>query len=178
MAALRGMPGLAAVRGQAPGGALTLPPTIDLRFLILRFRLVGGFLLQRFGSTPRGQLSMGVSVPVTFTTNTIINSMKRTLHSFGAALAAVSILLLAGSAGRAGTLNFNGSTAYVTVGARPELKLTGTNLTLEAWIKPTGRGSDATEGGVILGREGEYMLARFADGTIRYAVNATTIRSP
>ena len=71
-------------------------------------------------------------------------------------------------------MHFNGSTAYVSVGTRPELKLTNTTLTLEAWIKPTGRGSDATEGGVICGREGEYLIARYADGTIRYAVANTT----
>ncbi len=90
------------------------------------------------------------------------------------ALLTGSALLLAVDAGYAGTLHFNGTSIapyddYVTVGSRTNLDLTGTNLTLEAWIKPTGPGSDATGGGVILGREGEYMLARYANGNLHYA---------
>ena len=87
-------------------------------------------------------------------------------------IAGATLLITAGI--QAGTLHFNGTSAYVSVGSRPDLKLTGTTLTLEAWIKPTARGSDAIEGGVILCREGEYLLARFPDGTIRYAVATTT----
>ncbi len=94
--------------------------------------------------------------------------------AFGTALVAAGVLLLTGGAGYGGTLHLNGSSAYVWVGPQPELKVSGSSLTLEAWIKPSGRGSDLTEGGVILGREGEYLLARFADGTIRYAVATTS----
>lgn len=75
---------------------------------------------------------------------------------------------------RAATLQFNGSSAYVSAGSRADLKLTGTNLTLEAWIKPSGPGWHASEGGTILCREGEYILARFPDGTLRYAVTTTS----
>ncbi|MFV2069802.1 MAG: LamG-like jellyroll fold domain-containing protein, partial [Pirellulales bacterium] len=42
-------------------------------------------------------------------------------------------------------------------------------LTFEAWIYPTGPGSDATTGGILVNKEGEYEVARFADGTIRWA---------
>ena len=83
-------------------------------------------------------------------------------------------LLLAVGASYAGTLHFSPTSIlpyddYVTVGSRTNLDLTGTNLTLEAWIKPAGPGSEATGGGVILGREGEYMIARYADGKLQYA---------
>ncbi len=88
--------------------------------------------------------------------------------------AAGATWLLAACLSPAATLHFNGSSAYVSAGARTELKVTGSALTLEAWIKPVGRGSDPTDGGVIFGREGEYILARFADGTIRYALTTTT----
>lgn len=99
--------------------------------------------------------------------------MNTKLTSFGTALA-VAIMLFGAATSHAATLQFNGLGTYVTVGSRPELKITGSSLTLEAWIKPTGRGSDATAGGMIVGREGEYLLARFADGTIRYALAATS----
>jgi hypothetical protein len=100
--------------------------------------------------------------------------MKTVIRALTTALKAVVTLLLSTSAIDAGTLHFNGLGTYVWVGPRPELKITGSSLTLEAWIKPTGRGSDAIAGGMIMGREGEYLLARFADGTIRYAFAATS----
>jgi hypothetical protein len=37
-------------------------------------------------------------------------------------------------------------------------------VTMSAWIYPTGQGSDPVYGGVILSKEGEYEVARFADG--------------
>ena len=42
-------------------------------------------------------------------------------------------------------------------------------LTVEAWIYPTGRGSGGSGGGggIIVNKEGEYELARFASGTIQ-----------
>jgi len=42
------------------------------------------------------------------------------------------------------------------------------NFTIEAWVYPTGTGN-ATYGGVVVGKEGEYMLARYPDGSIRWA---------
>lgn len=84
-----------------------------------------------------------------------------------------STFLLMAHLSQAGTLQFSGA-AYVSAGAAAGLKITGTSLTLEAWVNPTLRGSDATEGGIILGREGEYVLTRYGDGTLRYAVATTT----
>ncbi|MBN8490904.1 MAG: LEPR-XLL domain-containing protein, partial [Burkholderiales bacterium] len=43
-------------------------------------------------------------------------------------------------------------------------------LTIEAWIRPTGPGSDAVYGGIIVNKEGEYELARLADGRIAWAI--------
>ena len=54
-------------------------------------------------------------------------------------------------------VNLNGS--YVQVGSDSVLKVT-TNLTIEAWINSSGPGNGASgSGGVIAGREGEYLLA-------------------
>ncbi|HMO65972.1 MAG TPA: hypothetical protein PKE47_12250, partial [Verrucomicrobiota bacterium] len=67
-------------------------------------------------------------------------------------------------------VRFNGTDAYVQVGSNPILRLTN-SLTLEAWILATGPGNGPNgTGGIIVNREGEYEIARFADGTIRYAL--------
>jgi hypothetical protein len=64
---------------------------------------------------------------------------------------------------------FDGSADYIDVGVDPSLLLTG-DFTLEAWIYPTGPGSGgAGSGGSIICREGEYILARWQDSSIRYA---------
>ncbi len=54
------------------------------------------------------------------------------------------------------------------VGAQSSLALTNAGA-LSAWIYPTGAGSLATYGGIIMNKEGEYELARFQDGTIQWA---------
>lgn len=64
--------------------------------------------------------------------------------------------------------NLDGVDDYVQVGAQSSLALTNAG-TLSAWIYPTGAGSLATYGGIIINREGEYELARFQDGTIQWA---------
>jgi hypothetical protein len=70
-------------------------------------------------------------------------------------------------------LQFNGLNNYVNVGVRPNLEMSSA-ITLEAWIYPMGQGSATIEGGVIMSREGEYEVARFNDGTIRFAIANTT----
>jgi hypothetical protein len=65
-------------------------------------------------------------------------------------------------------VSFNGISS-VRVGSGATLALSG-QFTLEAWINPTGAGNGPQgSGGIIINREGEYELARFADGTIRWA---------
>ena len=72
--------------------------------------------------------------------------------------------------GRVGAkaLSFDGVDDYVQVGAAAKLKMTDF-LSISAWIYPKGPGSSANEGGVIVNKEGEYEVARFSDGTIRWA---------
>ena len=59
--------------------------------------------------------------------------------------------------------------AYMSAGTRPQLQLTGA-FTIAAWAFP----SLNSELGVIVGREGEYLIARFPDGTLRYSLATTT----
>src|SRR5678815_376732 len=42
------------------------------------------------------------------------------------------------------------------------------SLTISAWIFPTGAGSHSTYGGTIAVKEGEYVIARFPDGSIQW----------
>jgi RHS repeat-associated protein len=65
-------------------------------------------------------------------------------------------------------VNLDGVDDYVQVGAQSSLALTNAG-TLSAWIYPTGAGSLATYGGIIINKEGEYELARFQDGTLQWA---------
>lgn len=68
----------------------------------------------------------------------------------------------------AASLSLDGVDDYVQVGARPGLVMT-TAATFGAWIYPTGVGSSSLYGGVVLSKEGEYEMARYPDGTIRWA---------
>ena len=62
-------------------------------------------------------------------------------------------------------LYFDGVNDHINVGINPSLKVT-TNFTLEAWIKPQQKGNN----GIIVGREGEYLLSVGSDNKIYYAV--------
>ena len=57
---------------------------------------------------------------------------------------------------------------FVEVADAPSLRITN-QLTMSAWIYPTGPGRGGAEGGIILNKEWAYEMARFADGTIRSA---------
>lgn len=58
--------------------------------------------------------------------------------------------------------------AYANVGSSNALKMTNA-LTIEAWINPQPL-LNINEYGIIVNREGEYEIARFWDGSIRYAL--------
>lgn len=69
------------------------------------------------------------------------------------------------------SLLFNGSSQYLSIPDHNSLDLSA-NFTIEGWIYPTGPGSHTTEGGIILNKEISYEIARFSDGTFRYALSA------
>ncbi|MGC9058478.1 MAG: LamG-like jellyroll fold domain-containing protein, partial [Candidatus Nanoarchaeia archaeon] len=77
--------------------------------------------------------------------------------------------ITAGKFGKA--LRFDGVNDYVEA-LHPAGNLTGP-LTFEAWIYPTGPGSGGTYGGIIVNKENSWEVARFADGTIRWAFKNT-----
>src|SRR5690606_9944042 len=70
-------------------------------------------------------------------------------------------------------MSFDGVNDFVLIGTDVRTKVTNA-LTLEAWIHPTGPGSGTEGSGVIINREGEYMLARYGDGTLRFAIDNTS----
>src|SRR5574341_1037231 len=75
-----------------------------------------------------------------------------------------------GKVGKA--FSFDGVDDYVLIGAKPNLVMTEF-VSIEAWIFPTGPGSHLIGGGIIVNKEGEYEVARFADGTIQWAFAKT-----
>ena len=75
--------------------------------------------------------------------------------------------------GNALQLNETESDGYVNMWSSEDLRVTG-NLTMEAWIYPTGPGIDTPWGGMIINKEGEYELFRTNDGTIRWAITNTS----
>src|ERR1043166_9358712 len=64
--------------------------------------------------------------------------------------------------------SLDGVDDYGQMGARSSLTMTAT-ATFSAWISPTGPGSLATYGGIILCKEGEYEITRGTDGSIMWA---------
>lgn len=66
--------------------------------------------------------------------------------------------------------SFDGEKSYIEVGSVETFEFAN-SLSLDVWINPVGPGSDG--GGVIAGKENKYLLARYADGTIRVAIANT-----
>ncbi|NCS18130.1 MAG: LamG domain-containing protein, partial [Microcystis aeruginosa G13-12] len=63
-------------------------------------------------------------------------------------------------------LYFDGVNDYINAGTNPSLEVTNT-LTIEAWINPQKQIQG--NGAIIVNREGEYVVAVWDDGTIRWA---------
>ena len=59
------------------------------------------------------------------------------------------------------------------IGAQSSLVMTSA-VSLSAWIYPIGAGSNATYGGTIVVKEGEYVIARFPNGTIQWGFANTS----
>jgi hypothetical protein len=75
-----------------------------------------------------------------------------------------------------GALHFDGDDDFVGIdddAVLASLELRDA-LTLEAWLYPTGPGSDPTFGGTIINKEGEYSLARKPNGQIIFALANTS----
>lgn len=91
------------------------------------------------------------------------------LSSLGAAAAPVRVAARGARPG--GALYFDGTGDFAVVSdptTLSSLEMTG-SLTIEAWIFPRGAGT-AGVGGVILNKEGEYALTRWADGRITWSL--------
>jgi hypothetical protein len=93
--------------------------------------------------------------------------------SDGIAISAAEAVNVTASAPTNRALSVDGSLDYVNAAESASTVVT-TAFTLEAWVYPTGPGSEPNYGGVIVGRAGEYLLSRFPDGTIRFAHGMTT----
>jgi hypothetical protein len=68
-------------------------------------------------------------------------------------------------------ISFDGSDDYVEVTDNNAIDLSS-NFALETWIYPVGAGSGGAQGGIILNKENSYEIARYADGTIQFALSA------
>jgi hypothetical protein len=82
------------------------------------------------------------------------------------------ITIIAGA--QTSAISFDGSNDYVEVADHNAIDL-ASNFTLEAWIYPVGTGSDPVQGGIIINKENSYEIARFADGTIQFALSANGV---
>lgn len=69
--------------------------------------------------------------------------------------------------------SFDGLNDYIQVGPKANLVMSR-HMSVDAWINPTGPGSGGSAGGIIVNKEGEYEIARFADGTVRWAFKMST----
>ena len=72
-----------------------------------------------------------------------------------------------------GAAQFDGVNDFVAVADSASLDITG-DLTLEVWVNPEGAGSHNPEGGMIVGKDNSYLLARAQDGSIKVALNGTS----
>ena len=67
--------------------------------------------------------------------------------------------------GIAEVATFDGIDDYIEVADSASLTVTN-EVTMEAWVYPTGAGSDPTYGGVIISKDGEYQLGRGPTGDL------------
>ncbi|MGK2863145.1 MAG: LamG-like jellyroll fold domain-containing protein [Chitinophagaceae bacterium] len=83
-------------------------------------------------------------------------------------LPAILLLFVFDSTAQNFTLNFNGTTQYISIPDQNSIDLS-TNFTIEGWIYPTGSAYD----GIIVNKENSYEIARFNDGTLQFALSAS-----
>ena len=92
--------------------------------------------------------------------------LKKGIVCFIAGLLLYSTIL---SQTPATALAFDGNDDYVTMGNPALLSFPTQSMTLQASVYPTGPGTPVG-GGMLINKEGEYEIARFTDGTLRYAI--------
>jgi hypothetical protein len=96
------------------------------------------------------------------------NTGTTTVDSSGSGNTGTLTLGAGWGTGQSGSaVSLDGVDDYVQMGAQSTLVMSNT-VSFTAWIHPTGAGSHATVGGTILVKEGEYVLARFPNGTIQW----------
>ncbi|MEZ5421235.1 MAG: LamG-like jellyroll fold domain-containing protein, partial [Vicinamibacterales bacterium] len=141
-------------------------------FTALSVNLPATGLRLRATATSPGAVAAGTSAPFDVS---VVGAPVSLWHADGDALDSLggNHGTLQGGAsfgpGRIGpAFSLNGAGQYVLVPDDPSLRLIN-QLTLSAWIYPTGPGGDPTEGGMIVNKEWAYEVARFPDGTIRWA---------
>ena len=71
--------------------------------------------------------------------------------------------------GRLGqAFSLDGQDDYIQIGDKDNLRMSD-YVSIAAWVHPTGPGSGLYgSGGIIVNKEGEYQVARFSDGTIKW----------
>ena len=89
---------------------------------------------------------------------------------FNASVSGVTYEPGVGGVGQA--FHFDGSNDSVR-GSSSDILRPANKFTIDAHIYPTGPGSVAEFGGIIVSKEGEYLLARFSDGSIGWAIANT-----
>jgi uncharacterized repeat protein (TIGR03803 family) len=67
--------------------------------------------------------------------------------------------------------SFTSGQDFVLIGDTASLSV-NSQVSMEAWIYPSGSGSSPL-GGTIINKEGEYVIARFPDGTIQWGIANT-----
>ena len=68
--------------------------------------------------------------------------------------------------------SLNGTNSFLEIPDNNAIDFSN-SFTMEAWIYPTGNGSQPVQGGMIFNKEDSYELARFEDGTIQFALDPT-----
>ena len=68
-------------------------------------------------------------------------------------------------------LAFNATNKAVLLPSSSSFNLSN-QFTIESWLMPVGPGSNATQGGIIISKEGSYDLAVFPDYSLQYAMSA------
>ncbi|MGH8068938.1 MAG: LamG-like jellyroll fold domain-containing protein, partial [Candidatus Entotheonellia bacterium] len=160
------------IMDQWPGGQ-SLPTGYQAEGLSVTRRSAGTYLglsayaaeVMAASDQTEGYLYQEISLPEALRGGTVKFSI--------AARAVPNNLAAGGAPAYQGVLAFDGSDDYIEVADTRSLNLSD-EATFEAWIYPTGTGSHQPAGGMIVSQDGVFAIARFRDGTIRWAFEHDT----